>query len=218
MCPGGGGAAKCSLCPGCPMGKGRPCVHHRTECEDRTFVRFSTEADKSEVTIKLVYKRTYENGSYATWHCVNGYAIPDFIFKCSVILGPSDTSSYPVVTRTKRRGAKSSGTGTEWRGVKSSGTGTEWRGVGSHKNGLVNRSAVTNSKLENSLVSYPQQNCSTSIVIYEKVWLMCCMEATTKICTGAVIWMILTLCRPTIYIYIYVCVCVCVCVCLVPHH
>jgi hypothetical protein len=85
----------------------------------------------SEVIIKLVYKLTCGNRSCATRRCVNGYTVSDFIFKC------------PMVTRTQGRG------------VKSSGNGTQCRGVGSQKNGLVSRSDITNSKLENSLVSYP---------------------------------------------------------------
>jgi hypothetical protein len=50
---------------------------------------FNTDADMSEVIITLVYKLTCENRSCATRHCINGYAGPDFVFKC------------PVVTRTQ---------------------------------------------------------------------------------------------------------------------
>jgi hypothetical protein len=42
----GGGGANCSLCPGCPMGKGRPCLYvlslddTETHASDAIYVKF----------------------------------------------------------------------------------------------------------------------------------------------------------------------------------
>jgi hypothetical protein len=60
-------------------------------------VCFSTEADMSEVIIQLVYRRTCETPSCEKGHRVNGYAVPDFIFKCSSIQGTRNAVSRPVV-------------------------------------------------------------------------------------------------------------------------